>query len=199
MNARSSMRPPQAPGVAGALATARGFTLMELMVVIAIMGIMLAMGIPTLYHAWHREPMAKAVNDVQEVCSNARARAILQGTMTEVLFHPREGRLEVAGAAPVAPQPDPGSAPPEDAPPPAPPRSGLSAQISDALVIEMLDVNLTEYKDAEIARVRFYPNGTADEMTLILHQQTDKNEWCKISLEVTTGLTSVEFDPRLFK
>ena len=29
----------------------------------------------------------------------------------------------------------------------------------------MLDINLTEYKDADVARVRFYPNGTCDELT----------------------------------
>ncbi len=174
----------------------RAFTLLELMVVIGIMGIILAMGIPSIYRVWHREPMSKAVNDVQEVCSHARARAILQGTMTEVLFHPREGRLEVVGGAPARAEPQPAVSP-EDAPPPPPPNSGLAAQISERLFIEMLDVNLTEYKDEEVARVRFYPNGTADEMTLILH--SDNNEWCKISTEVTTGLTSVEFDPRLFK
>jgi prepilin-type N-terminal cleavage/methylation domain-containing protein len=179
--------------------TCVAFTLIELMVVIGIVGLVMAMGIPSIYRVWHREPMSKAINDVQEVCSHARARAILQGTMTEVVFHPREGRLEVAGAAPppaAAPQPDSADEPP----PPPPANSGLSAQISDRLGIEMLDVNLTEYKDAEIARVRFYPNGTCDEMTLILHTlNTEKNEWCKISLEVTTGLASVEYDPTKFK
>jgi len=48
---------------------------------------------------------------------------------------------------------------------------------------------LTEYKDADTAKVRFFPNGTCDEMTLILH--SDKGEWMKITLEITTGLTSV--------
>jgi hypothetical protein len=38
--------------------------------------------------------------------------------------------------------------------------------------------------------VRFFPNGTCDEMTLVL--RSDKNEWRTISLEVTTGLASVE-------
>ena len=53
----------------------------------------------------------------------------------------------------------------------------------------MLDVNLTEYKDKEFARVRFYPNGTSDEMTIVL--QSEKGEFIKISLEITTALASV--------
>jgi hypothetical protein len=60
-------------------------------------------------------------------------------------------------------------------------------------MIEMLDVNLVEYKDAEVVRVNFYPNGTCDEMTLIL--VSDRNEWRKISLEVTTSIVSVDADP----
>ena len=61
--------------------------------------------------------------------------------------------------------------------------------ISDHVVIEMLDVNLLEYKDQDFARVRFYPNGTCDEFTLILH--SDRGEWIKISLEITTSLANV--------
>ena len=54
----------------------------------------------------------------------------------------------------------------------------------------MLDINLWEYKDSEVARVRFYPNGRCDEMTLVL--RSSKGEWKKISLEVTTGLASID-------
>jgi len=52
----------------------------------------------------------------------------------------------------------------------------------------MLDVNLTEYKDADEVRVHFYPDGTSEEMTLIIHAE---GQYRKISLEVTTGLASV--------
>ncbi len=41
------------------------------------------------------------------------------------------------------------------------------------------------------ARVRFFPNGTSDEMTLIMHSG---DQYRKITLEVTTGLASVEVD-----
>jgi len=61
---------------------------------------------------------------------------------------------------------------------------------SDRITLEMLDVNFIEYKDWEEARVRFYPNGTSDEMTIVL--RSDQSEYRKISLECTTGLATVE-------
>ena len=67
----------------------------------------------------------------------------------------------------------------------------------DNLVIDMIDVNLSEYKDSEEARVRFYPNGTADELTVIAH--SIRGEYFKMSLEATTGLPSWERDPSKFK
>lgn len=168
------------------------FTLMELMIVIGLMAIVMATGVPIAYKIHHREALNQAVRDVTEVLSNARSMAILRGKMTEVLISPRERRLYVSAATlpkastnsdqePLEPD-QPQSPPPVDS-------SGLSAQLADSLTVEMLDVNLVEYKDAEAARVRFYPNGTCDEFTLILH--SDKGEWIKISLEITTSLASV--------
>ena len=56
------------------------------------------------------------------------------------------------------------------------------------IAFEMLDINLSEYRESEWARVKFYPNGTSDEMTVIF--LSDKNERRMIQLEVTTGLLS---------
>jgi hypothetical protein len=89
------------------------------------------------------------------------------------------------------------TAPKHESAPSLDPNSGLTGQFSEAIFIEMLDVNLTEHKDDEEVRVRFYPNGTCDELTLIL--RSDKNEWRKISLEVTTALASVESDPNKWR
>lgn len=181
------------------------FTLIEIMIVVGIMGVVLTMGVPIVYKAWHKAPMSQAVSDVVEVCSNARALAILQGRQVDVIFHPREGRFEV-GSSPVTKSVQgPSSA---GQPPPvsafststgSPPSSGLSARLSDKVQIEMMDINKLphEFRDDEVAHVRFFPNGTCDELTLIL--VSDQNERREITLEITTGLASVESDPRRFK
>jgi hypothetical protein len=137
--------------------------------------------------------MTQAVKDIVEVFSHARARAIMQGTQTEVIIHPRENRLALAGAG-SAPQPpqDAGGEVPLSAP--AATGSGLSAQLSKDVIIEMLDVNMSgiEFNDADQVKIRFYPNGVADELRLLLFDGRDR---MGIELEITTGLANVVPNP----
>ena len=172
------------------------FTLIEIMIVVAIMGVVLTMGVPIVYKAWHKAPMSRAVSDIIEVCSHARALAIMQGKEVDVVFHPKEGRLEVGGAS--APAKGSGS-PAFPSSVAAPTGSGLSARLSERVLIELMDINKLphEFRDDDLAKVRFFPNGTSDELTLIL--VSDQNERREITLEVTTGLASVENDPRRFR
>jgi prepilin-type N-terminal cleavage/methylation domain-containing protein len=177
---RSIVAPPLSNGVK-APSGRLGFTLMEIMVVVGIIGLIMAMGVPTLYHMLHREGFGKTVTDVMELCSAARAQAILQGVTTEVVFHPGERQCELgAGVETSARQTG------------APKNSPHTVALGDDLSIEMLDVNLLEYKNAPIARVHFFPNGTSDEMTLIMRSGV---EWRRISLDITTGLASLDSDP----
>jgi prepilin-type N-terminal cleavage/methylation domain-containing protein len=159
----------------------KAFTLIEIMVVVGIMGILLAIGVPSILRVLKKEGMRKSVSDVVEVCSNARARAILGGKQTEVIFHPLEKRFAVSGA---------GGGNRDGAQGGPPDNSGLSGQLPDGIFIEMLDINLLEYRESETARVRFFPDGTSDEMTLILHSP-QRNDWRKITVEVSTGLVTV--------
>ena len=174
------------------LGSSRAFTLIELMVVVGVMGVALTMGLPIVYRMRHEAPLRKAVRDIIEVCSQARARAILQSKAVAVVFHPRDHRLEVEGGGGVQAGKsgvDIGGA--------APLGSGTVAEISDRVVIEMLDVDLTEYKDSEVVKVWFYPNGVCDELTLILFDPSVGQDPRRvISFEVTTGLANVEVDPR---
>jgi len=165
------------------------FTLIEVMMVVAIIGLVAAIGVPAMLMEMHRGPMSKAVNDVLEICSRARAQAILNGVTTTVVFHPQTREMAI-GAVQVSNQISNSTDDsfPSDTPPATGPKPVNSTQFDDSIAIEMLDINLLEYKDADEARVRFFPNSTSDEMTLVLHSG---NEWRKITLEVTTALASV--------
>jgi prepilin-type N-terminal cleavage/methylation domain-containing protein len=183
MSVRSKVLSPRSPA----------FTLIEIMIVVGIMGIVMTMSVPLVYKVWRKAPMRKAVADVVEVCSHARARAIMSGTVTEVVFHPKLNRLEVAGAA-SSPRPgtEAGGAPIPNAAPLS--GSGTSAQLPEEVIIYLLDINMSgiEYRDADEARVRFYPNGVSDEMRMILF---DAHDYMGIELETTTGLANVVPDP----
>ena len=177
------------------------------MLVVGIMGIVLTMGVPMVYKISHRAPMVKAVKDIVTVCKNARDLAIMQGREVDVIFHPREGRLEVGSPTTNAVIKTASSSPATASDPSpalsvstaAPAGEGLSARLSDRVLIELMDINKLphEFRDDDFARVRFFPNGTCDELTLIL--VSDQNERREISLEITTGLASVESDPRRFR
>jgi prepilin-type N-terminal cleavage/methylation domain-containing protein len=170
------------------------FTLLEVMIVVGIMGIMLTIGVPIVYKVWHRAPINQAVTDTVEVLSNARARAILQGKEMDVMFHPKEGRLEIRGAGGAAASKGPVSAGVV-----AGVGSGTSARYSDRVLIEMLDINKLQhdFRDDDEAMIRFFPDGTCDELSLVL--VSDQNERREITLEITTSLASVENDPRRFR
>lgn len=146
------------------------FTLIEMMVVIAIIATILMAAMPTLYGFVHKEGFRKTLSDVLESCRSARAEAIMQDKTATLVFHPRD--LTCAASS------EGGG-------------HGVWAHSAkfENCTIEMLDVNLREYKDAPVATVRFFPNGTSDEMTLVLH--SDKGEYRTISLEITTGLVTV--------
>jgi prepilin-type N-terminal cleavage/methylation domain-containing protein len=165
------------------------FTLIELMVVVGIMAIVMTMSIPLVYKVTKREPMNKAVRDIVEVCSNARAMAIMRGRMTEVVFQAHEGTFQVVGGGPspetreVFPGGDPAAPPPD-------PQSGLSAKLSDKVAIQDLRINGLSYMDQESARIRFYPNGTCDDARIVL-LNPEKSERLTIWLEITTSLTQV--------
>ena len=167
------------------------------MIVVGIMGIVVTIGVPIFYSIRTEAPLRKAVTDVVEVCSHARALAILQSKATCVVFHPREGTFAVQGASSPVASGDVNGGPAQLHAPTTSPNSGLSGQLSDRVVVEMLDVDLTEYKDSEEVKVWFYPNGVCDELTLILFDPSVGHDPRRvISLEVTTGLASVELDPR---
>ena len=167
-----------------------GFTLIEIMVVVGIMGLILvSFGIPSIYSIARKEGMRRAVSDLTEVLGNARAQAILQGRQVEVKFYPLDRRFEISAATEAPATVPAGNGNAEAKPPSLAPGTGLSGIIPEDIYLEMLDVNLSEYNQSEWTRVRFFPNGTSDELTVIF--RSAKNEYRKITLEPTTALAIV--------
>jgi prepilin-type N-terminal cleavage/methylation domain-containing protein len=124
------------------MATA-GFTLIEVMMVVAILGLILTMGMPAFLHVMRREGMRKAEYDMVEACKEARRAAIMNNQETDLVIYPLTGAFEVPGAF-------------------------AQVQLPADIHVETLGVNFVESKMADQARVHFFPNGTCDEFTIVL-------------------------------
>jgi prepilin-type N-terminal cleavage/methylation domain-containing protein len=141
----------------------RAFTLIEIMIVVAIIGLVAAMGIPSMLQMLNKEGMRKAVDDVTKLLTDARAEAILKDETTYVSFRPADNRLDSS--------------------------IGKSVTLPDGVAMEAIGINLMDFSQTEESRVRFFQNGTCDELTLVLHSGTD---WRKITLEFSTAIASAE-------
>jgi prepilin-type N-terminal cleavage/methylation domain-containing protein len=141
----------------------RAFTLIEIMIVVAIIGLIAAMGIPSMLQMLHKDGMRLAVENVMKLLTDARADAILKNHTTSISFHPGENRLDSS--------------------------IGESVQLPDGVAMEAIGINLMNFSETEVSTVRFFPNGTCDELTLVMHSGTD---WRKITLEFATAIASVD-------
>jgi len=141
----------------------RAFTLIEIMIVVAIIGLMAAISAPVLLAMLQKDGMRKAVGDVTDLLGDARAQAILKGQNTDVSFRPADNRLDSS--------------------------IGKSVTLPDGIAMEAIGINLMDFSQTEVSRVRFFPNGTCDELTLVLHSGAD---WKKITLDFATALARTE-------
>ena len=157
------------------------------MVVIGIMGMVLALGVPPFIRSMRKDSLRQAASDIAEACSEARAKAILLGVPTELLIRAEGGQLTVEPAADSAVAADESSAPASPGRVSSAPM--FSARLQEDVAITLLYVNLKDQMQAEESRVHFYPNGTSDEFTIVV--QTGRGIR-KISLECVTGLANLE-------
>ena len=168
----------------------RGFTMIEVMIVVGIVAIIMAMGLPSFARMYRKGPMRQAMSDVQEACGKARSEAILKGVTVELRIDPKGKRLSVGGVSAGNVEEDPFAKELGTGGAAAAAVTGFSATLAEDIVIELLAVNLNEVTDEEDVAVRFYPNGTADEFWLVL--RSGEGEIRKFSLEVTTALVQLE-------
>jgi prepilin-type N-terminal cleavage/methylation domain-containing protein len=144
-----------------------GFTLIEIMIVMSIVMIIMSVGVPSVMRGMQRDDLSRAMNDTVEGCKIARDRAILQGVPYEFVLT-SEGQMNV-NALP----PEPGETFIPDVPTtsskpvPAGPYAAFPRQLGEDVIIQMVDVNFISRMDQPDARVRFFPNGTCDEFTVV--------------------------------
>ena len=96
----------------------------------------------------------------------------MQNKTVSVIFHPLEKTFNVDGGG------GPGAT--ED--------KVASGTLPAGVEFAMMDINMMDFGGSPWCRVRFHPDGTCDEMTLVLHA---KDQWRKITLELTTSIPTV--------
>src|SRR5216110_2686999 len=92
------MRTPHKPQAQNPSTGRAGFTLIEIMMVVGILGMVLAMGMPAFIQSIRKDPLRQAVKDIEDACSKARAAAILRGSPVELVFRGASGQLNVVPA-----------------------------------------------------------------------------------------------------
>lgn len=150
------------------------FTLIEIMVVVAIIGLMAAIGMPSIIRALQKDGMRKALSDVKDVCFTARQEAIVTKHKTAVIFYPQKGRFGLDGVSGVS------SATTTNI------HTGkvTGSSLPTGIQFAMLDIFHKDFAESEWAKVFFYPDGTADETVLVL---TGRGETWKITIDYVTG------------
>jgi prepilin-type N-terminal cleavage/methylation domain-containing protein len=196
------------------------FTLIEILVVVGIIAIVMTISVPFMNYAINGgKGMNRAVKDVQEACKVARDWAILHQTAQELRIRPGEGVFEVGAAAPdtmesggdlgrveryIAGDQRRLASPSVEGKDWRMGGSGgagggsFSVTLPTGVFVEGLGLNGEDWTEDAVARVRFNPNGTCDEMSIVLFRP-ESNERRNIWLEVITGLSDIETDPAKFK
>jgi prepilin-type N-terminal cleavage/methylation domain-containing protein len=204
-----------------------GFTLIEIMVVVAIMAIVLTIGIPFMNTSLNGgKGMNRAVKDVQEACKVAREWAILRQSPQELRIRVDDGTyFEVSPARltgdgwngelsrrerylrSLAEGQDRGFSPNvegnewrmQNRPSSGGQGGGnFSVKLPDGVGIEAILANGLDVTETGSATVVFRPNGTCDELNLVLFRP-ESNERRQIWLEIVTGYTDIESDPSKFR
>jgi prepilin-type N-terminal cleavage/methylation domain-containing protein len=164
-----------------------GFTLMEIMIVVAIIAIVMTAGIPSMMRAMQRDDLARAVHDTIEGGKTARDRAILQGIPYEFVLR-ENGEMDVRALPPARQRTSmPFQAAGSPGKSEGAPYSGFPRKLGEDVMIQLVDVNFVNHMQDAEARVRFFPNGTCDEFTVVYAWQGKQRT---VTADIVTGEVS---------
>ena len=160
----------------------RAFTLVELMVVVAVLGVIIGISIPSVRSIFEKAPLEQAISDVEDMCRQARSDAIINKRTMELVLNDTEESLVLRSAARTVMGVDPDT-------------GGEANLVEQGEVLDSVeltaDLQIIEPMDEEFVgqlELRFYPNGTAEPVDL---RVTDGNEAYILSLDPVTGQTTV--------
>jgi prepilin-type N-terminal cleavage/methylation domain-containing protein len=168
---------PRLPAKAGTPNTRSGFTLIEIMLVVGLMALIAATAVPNIYQLTKKEGLRRAVSDLRDVCSTARERAIFSGQEVSVVFYPGERLFAVSSGGGTEFDPVTGETKAE---PMVKPGSGTTGIFPEDVNVDMLDINQHSALEYDWARVRFYPNGTCEELVINLSSRDNPGLWLKL-------------------
>lgn len=173
------------------------------MVVVGVMALLMTISLPSIYHLMHPESMRTSVEKLMEACGEARARAILQGVTTELRIRQVENEISVVSIGSLIPESagplfDAEGVPIQRKPPSGP--SIFKWKFPETIMMKPIFVNGEDWTESEEAAVRFYPDGTSDEMSIVLSSLSSRDAQPRnVWLEVVTGLPDVETDLNKFR
>jgi prepilin-type N-terminal cleavage/methylation domain-containing protein len=160
----------------------RAFTLIEVMVVVGIIGLLAAMGLPSIFKALQKEGMRKAVDDVEGVCFSAREQAIIFNKTVAVTFYPRERKFGVEGAT--------GTAGADGTIVNTHSGRTVMAALPESVELRALGIYRKDYTTSDWAKIYFNPDGTSDEAVIVLQDRVGGRSE-KLTLEYATGMPVV--------
>ena len=160
----------------------RAFTLVELMVVVAVMGVIIGISIPAFLALLKKAPLEQAISDVEGMCRQARSDAIINKRTLELVLNDAGEFVTLRTVARSVMGVDP--------------ETGMEANlVEQGEVLERVelqaDLQIIEPIDEDFIgqlELRFYPNGTAEPVDL---RVTDGSEAYILSLDPVTGQPTV--------
>jgi len=87
------------PGASGEAHRAQaGFSLLELMAVLAMMALLLGLVLPGLMHSWEREKNRATLRDFTSTLRTARSEAVTRGFKVRLFLNLKTGRYRLEGS-----------------------------------------------------------------------------------------------------
>ncbi|MSU41311.1 MAG: prepilin-type N-terminal cleavage/methylation domain-containing protein [Pedosphaera sp.] len=156
----------------------RGFTLMEVMIVVSIMAVVMAVAMPAIFRSARKQPLQLAVDAVSGICTKARTEAILKRQRRQVYFALSGKPRSVVLLGPGAVRTEFGGN-----------GEAVSTQTAATEIARIILPDIVEITPADSQLITFRPDGTCDGITLELRAEGHSY---KIELEPATSLTLIK-------